>query len=96
MSSLAGHKRALHEGVKFSCRQCNHQATTKRDLAQHENAEHGGEGIQFLCMQFNHQANLKGNIVQQQRAVYEGIKYPCKNCSKQLSNKKISQYTKEY
>ena len=30
----------IHKGVKHTCRQCNHQATTKGSLAQHKRAVH--------------------------------------------------------
>ena len=33
--SLNAHERADHEGIKFPCGQCEHQATTKGDLARH-------------------------------------------------------------
>ena len=31
----AEHRRAVHEGLTYPCRQCDHQATTKRSLAEH-------------------------------------------------------------
>ena len=34
------HKRAVHEGIKFSCMHCQQQATAKGDLAQHRRAVH--------------------------------------------------------
>ena len=35
-SSIYTHIRAAHEGVKYSCRQCLYQATTKGNLDRHE------------------------------------------------------------
>ena len=34
-SSLYSHIRAIHEGIKYLCVQCQHQATSKGHLAQH-------------------------------------------------------------
>ena len=31
-STIARHKKIIHKGVKFPCRQCNHQATSKEIL----------------------------------------------------------------
>ena len=32
----------MHEGVKYPCGQCGHQATTKGSLDQHKKALHEG------------------------------------------------------
>ena len=42
---LFNKKRAVHEGVKYPCRQCNHQATSKSNLARHKRAAH--DGVRF-------------------------------------------------
>ena len=40
MGNLAEHKRAVHEGVKYPCEQCNYQATSKGNLAKHQRNRH--------------------------------------------------------
>ena len=39
-SSLNTHIRSIHEGIKYPCRQCQYEATTKGDLAQHRRVVH--------------------------------------------------------
>ena len=43
---LSIHKRAVHEGVKYPCGQCNYQATTQGSLDEHKRAVH--EGVKYL------------------------------------------------
>ena len=54
--SLAGHKRAVHEGVKYHC---GRQATTNSDLTEHKRAVH--EGVKYPCGQCGYQATKKGD-----------------------------------
>ena len=39
---MAQHKRAEHEGVKYTCRQCDNQATTEGCLTPHKMIIHLG------------------------------------------------------
>ena len=45
--SLAQHKRAEHEGVKYTCRQCDNQATTEGCLTPHKMTLH--LGVKCFC-----------------------------------------------
>ena len=45
MDNLNAHIRAAHEGVKYPCQQCLHQATTKGDLDNHRRSIHEGKNI---------------------------------------------------
>ena len=62
-------KKIVHEEVKFPCRQCNFQATTKGSLAEHKRAVH--EGVKYPCGQCNHRAKSKGDLAQHKTAVHE-------------------------
>ena len=53
---LAEHKRAVHEGVKYSCRIYNYQATTSGSLAGDHRAVQ--EGVKYCCWQFSQMENL--------------------------------------
>ena len=44
---MAQHKRAEHEGVKYTCRQCDNQATTKGCLTPHKMTLH--LGVKCFC-----------------------------------------------
>ena len=67
-SSINSHKRALHEGIKFSCGQCQHEATTVGSLDQHKRLVH--EVIKYPCRQCQYQATSKGDLTKHERAVH--------------------------
>ena len=55
--NLTPHKGAVDEGVKYPCRQCDHQATSKSHLARHKRVVH--EGIKFTCRQCDNHLTSK-------------------------------------
>ena len=67
--NLARHKRAVHEGIKYPCGQCQHEATSKGSLVQHRRAVH--EGIKYPCGKCQYEATSKGDLTQHGRAVHE-------------------------
>jgi len=73
------HKRGTCEGKNPPCRECDHQATSKKHLTQHQKIVHrvkkysGGE-----C---KHKGTSKGNLAQQQKASHRRkICAPFKEC----------------
>ena len=76
---LAQHERVVHEGVNYSCMQCNYQETRK------VRAIH--EGVKYSCRQRNHQTTTKGDLAQHKRAVHGKVKYSCTQCDKEFSRK---------
>ena len=76
---------AVHEGIKYPCWQCEHEATSKGSLALHKRAVH--EGIKYPCGQCQYEATTKDSLTQHRRAVHEGLKYPCEQCQHQVTSK---------
>ena len=72
IESLAKHKRAVHEGVKYSCGQCCQQFSLKGSLALHKRAIH--EGVKYTCTQCGKQLSRKSKLSQHQKTVHKGIK----------------------
>ena len=72
---LEEHKRAVHEGVKFPCTQCDKRFTHKGNLEEHKRAVH--EGVKFPCTQCDKRFTKKGYLEEHKRAVHEGVKFPC-------------------
>ena len=56
-SYFFGRQRAVHEWVKYPCKQCNHQASSKPNLAHHQRAVH--QGVKKPCRQCIYQATTK-------------------------------------
>ena len=69
---------AAHVGVKYSCRQCDHQTSSKGDIAQHKRSVH--VGVKYVCRQCNYQVTSISNLAWHKWAFYEGVKYPCIQC----------------
>ena len=78
-------QQAIHEGKKYTCRECEYQATTHGGLAQHQRAIH--EGKKCPCEECDYQATTKGSLAQHQCSVHEGKKYPCRECDHQATSK---------
>ena len=51
-------KRALREGVKYPCSQCDNKLTSKSSLAQHKRAVH--EEVKYTCGQCEYKSTSKG------------------------------------
>ena len=94
----AKYQRIVHEGLKYPCRQCNYQATTKGSLVELQSALH--EGLKHPCRHCNYEATTKGSLGKHQRAVHEGKNILADNATiKQLQKEVLpntrEQYTKD-
>ena len=77
---LKTHNKTFHDkNAKYNCDVCDHQVTSKGNLARHKRAVH--EGVKFPCGQCNHQATSKGNLAQHKRRVHERMKFPRSQCN---------------
>ena len=57
---LSIHKRAVHEGVKYPCGQCDYEATLKSNLDQHKRGVY--EGIKYSCILCSYQASWRKGV----------------------------------
>ena len=57
--------RAIHESVKYPCRQCDHMATSKSNLYQHKRAVH--EWVKYPCKQYDHNTTSRHRLSQHKR-----------------------------
>ena len=65
---LCQHKRAVHEGVKYPCRQCDHKATSKGHLTRHSRAAH--ERVKYSCTLCSYQASRKNLVNEHTKKVH--------------------------
>ena len=93
---LVRHVRSKHRGVKYSCNQCEYQATQKGSIKIHKESKH--EGLKYSCNQCNYQATQQGHLERHKLSKHEDVKYSCDHCVYQASYKtnlrkhKISQH----
>ena len=69
--NLAQHKRQAHEGVRYPCRQCSYQATSKENLTKHKR----------LYMKKSNIPAHNATIKQIQRGLWNNTK---RHCMKEL------------
>ena len=67
-NSLTEHKKNKHEGIKYYCDQCEHGATTPKNLKKHVENKH--EGIKYFCDQCDYQTGWQSNLSQHQKVYH--------------------------
>ena len=77
--SMVSHFLTYHEGVKYTCNQCNYQTTEKSNLTKHIVSLH--EGGKYACKQCGHQATSQYYLTAHIKSVHEGAKYACNQCN---------------
>ena len=75
----------MNEGVKYPCRLCGNQSTSKGDPAQHRRAVL--EDVKYPFRECGYQATSKGHLARHKRAVHEGVKNSCGHCGHQSTSK---------
>ena len=73
LCSLKMHIQSVHEKIKYSCNQCDHQASSMGNLKTHVQSVH--EKIKYSCNQCDHQATTNGHLKTHIQSVHENIKY---------------------
>ena len=71
------------ENIKYSCDQCDTQATTKYKLKQHIESKH--EGNRYACDHCNYQAKEKSALKKHIESIHECIRYACDQCDYQTT-----------
>ena len=72
--------------IKYSCNQCDHQASTQGNLKIHIQSVH--EKIWYSCNQCDYQAAQNGDLKTHIQSVHEKIKYSCNQCDHQATGKR--------
>ena len=82
------HIQAKHEGIKYSCNQCDSQFTRQDSLKKHVLSHHKGNTREKIyCDQCDHQASTKTELKLHFQSKHEGIKYTCNQCESQFKRK---------
>ena len=81
--SLKIHVEAEHEGVKYPCDQCDHQATRKSNLKSHMKIKH--KDFKLACDQCDYPATIQGNLTRHIQLKH--FKHACNQCDAQLTSK---------
>ena len=74
------HNQEKHNGVKYTCNQCDYESQIFKDLDEHQN-ENKHEGMKFQCHLCKYRATLQGNLKVHVQAMHEGLTYKCDVCN---------------
>ena len=66
---------SAHEGIKYSCNQCDSKFTEQGSLKKHKVSLH--EGIKYSCNQCDLKFTEQGSLKKHKMSVHEGVKYSC-------------------
>ena len=85
-SELREHQNAVHKGIKYPCKQCNTELTTRSSLNLHVRSVH--ERIR------NHECTLCGSKFRSESdlkvhddSIHRNIRYPCDQCDYKATQK---------
>ena len=84
---LRKHKRSSHEGVRYSCPECDSKYSHPQALRNHVRSVH--EGRLYECDQCDYKAALKPNIEKHKLSKHEGVRFKCALCPRTFSTKGI-------
>ena len=76
---------AAHKEIKYACKQCEYQATTKCSLKRHIKSVH--QKVRYPCNQCQYEATEKGSLNKHIESVHEKVKYPCDQCEYKATTK---------
>ena len=83
--NMKTHIQGQHEGVKYSCNQCDYKCTAKGMLLKHNKLKH--LSLEFKkCDECDYQSVLQGRVNFHKRTVHSNVKFSCKLCSIQTSS----------
>ena len=73
---LIRHVKYVHEGVQYSCDQCDYKETQKSHLQQRVKSFH--EKVKYSCELCEYEATQKLTLKIHVESLHEGVRYSCK------------------
>ena len=71
-------KMPIHEGVKYSCNQCDSNFSKQSNLNRHKMSVH--EGFKYYCIQCDYIFSWQSSLKTQKMSVHEGVKFSFNLC----------------
>ena len=84
-STLRKHKQYKDKGVKYSCDECDHKASTKGSLQRHKGScwQSKHIGVECSCDECEYQAGFQSAFDTRKQSKHEGVKSFCDECEYQ-------------
>ena len=67
--TVKAHKKSVHEGVMYSCDNCDYQVAHPRNLINHQKSIH--EGVRYSCDKCDYHAKRQDNLHAHKKNVHE-------------------------
>ena len=74
----------MHKKVKYTCDQCEYQATLESNLKRHNEAVH--LKVKHPCNQYEYKVTGKSSLKAYIESVHEKVKYSCTLCEHKTSH----------
>ena len=84
---LIMHKKAKHEGLRYSCPLCDHKAVYKHSLKRHTEKKHGDK--RHVCGICGYSAGDTYVLKLHKESKHEGQRYHCPKCDYQATQKRF-------
>ena len=82
---LIRHATSIHEGVQYSCKQCNYKAPKKSNLVEYVKSIHNR--VQYSWYQCDYKSGNKCNLIGNVKLIHEGIQCDYKEGNKYSTKK---------
>ena len=76
---LKAHKDSKHNGIKYSCDECDNGANTKSILKVNIESKHQNEK-KHNCNKCDYKATHRGSLRTHRKSHHEGLRYNCDQC----------------
>ena len=80
---LRTHVESKHEGIRYTCDQCDYKATLKKDRKKHKESQH--EGVRYPCDKCDYKATEKSKLRIHKESKHLGVCYSCDDCQYKAS-----------
>ena len=77
-SHLITQQQTLHEGMQYSCDQCDYKSTHKSSLRRHQQSQH--VGVRYDCDQCEYKATTQSDLRRHQQTQHDGMQNRCDKC----------------
>ena len=78
--NLKQYIQSVHDGVCYSCTQCDYKSKSKTTLKEHVNSVHVVISVYYNCDQCDYKAKIRRDPKLHAESVHDGIYYSCTQC----------------
>ena len=85
-ATLHGHKKLVHDLVRYPCSMCPFKASSKNYLRKHEEGSH--QGITYDCSLCNYKGKFETSLKKHIQVEHNGLRFYCDECTEQYRSQR--------